>query len=566
MARNDRLAALRAQMARHKVGAYLVPSADAFQGEYVPAAARRLEFLTGFTGSAGFAVVGAKKAAFFTDGRYTLQAETQVDAAFARHNQAALSPREWVARELPKGTIIGFDPALFTVQQLAAWKQQGFALKATPNLIDAIWKKRPPYPKAPAFAYPQQYAGETAAQKIKRVTENLKADALFIAAPESVCWLLNIRGHDIPHTPFLNATALLFKTGKVILFAPAEKVPAALRKNITLADAPPALGKKTVQIDPRWCSVAWGEALTAKGAKLVQEHCPTLRLKACKNKVEQKHIRATHEVDGAALSEFLCWLDTHWQRARITEMAVAEKLRSFRAARPGFVEESFATIAGMGGNGAIVHYHATPQTDTRLTKGLFLLDSGGQYWGGTTDVTRTIALGKPTREQQEDFTRVLKGHIALARAVFPKSLSGGELDALARMPLWQVGKDYDHGTGHGVGCFLSVHEGPQGISRRAGGAALEPGMVLSNEPGFYKAGEYGIRIENLLMVVAQDERFLRFDTLTLAPIDRRLILPARLSGEERAWLNAYHARVLNTLRPLVDKKTGAWLSQMCEKV
>ncbi len=556
MVKINKLALLRTQFAKHKVDAFVVPSADEFQGEYLPAAARRLEFLTGFTGSNGMAVIAKTKAAFFTDGRYTLQAQTQISKDYTKYNIAEKSAAEW-ASEL-KG-VIGFDPKLFTLRQYRTWEKQGVDLKPVPNLVDAIWKNRPAYPVDAAFAYPLKYAGESIPEKIKRVLKNVDADALFIAAPDSLCWLLNIRGNDIPHTPFLNATALLYKNGKLDLFVDEKKIPKGLLdKYVTVLAAPKNING-VVQIDPAQTSVWWSKQFK----KTVEMVDPIQLLKACKNKVEAAGITNAHIRDGAALSSFLCWLDANWKTH--TEMSVTEKLQTFRAAQPLFRDLSFGTIAGMGEHGAIVHYHATPQTNKKLTQGLFLLDSGGQYFDGTTDVTRTIALGAPTPEQKADFTRVLKGHIALASAVFPKGTAGIELDALARMPLWKEGKDYEHGTGHGVGCYLSVHEGPQGISRR-NTTPLQVGMILSNEPGFYKAGEYGIRIENLVLVKEVDKKFLSFETLTLAPIDRRLIDKNLLNIEEINWLNNYHARVLKTLTPLVDKKTAIWLEKMCRKI
>lgn len=553
MAQSDKLALLHSQFAKHKVDAFVVPSADEFQGEYLPAAARRLEFLTGFTGSNGMAIIAKSKAAFFTDGRYTLQAETQVPATYKKYNMAETSPAEWASTL--KG-VVGFDPKLFSLRQYRAWEKEGIKLKAVPNLVDAIWHNRPAYPTDKAFAYPLKYAGENTQSKIKRVLKNLTADALFIAAPDSLCWLLNIRGNDIPHTPFLNATALLYKNGKIELFVDAKKIPKGLLgKNVTILSVPKAI-KGSVHIDPAQTSVWWSKQFK----KTVEATDSIQLLKACKNKVETEGITNAHIRDGAALSSFLCWLDSNWKTE--TEISVMEKLFTFRATQPLFKDLSFATITGMGANGAIVHYHATPQTDKKLEQGLFLLDSGGQYLDGTTDVTRTIALGNPTLEQKADFTRVLKGHIALASAVFPRGVTGAELDALARMPLWKEGKDYEHGTGHGVGCYLSVHEGPQGISRR-NTVPLQAGMILSNEPGFYKAGAYGIRIENLVLVKAVDKRFLCFEALTLAPIDRRLVEKKILENDEINWLNAYHARVLKTLTPLVDNTTKKWLQKMC---
>ena len=574
-ATDPKITALRKLLAQHKIDAFVVPSADEFQGEYVPAAARRLEFLTGFTGSNGLAVIHRTKAAFFTDGRYTLQAQTQVPAVYGKHNLADMPAARWVKEKLPPKTMVGFDPKLFTLRQLEQWEKLGLKLKPVPNLIDAIWKDRPAYPADAAFDYPQKFAGESRAAKIKRVCAKLQADALLVAAPDSLCWLLNIRGNDIPHTPFLNAVALLAKNGEVTLFTDPAKIPEKLRGKMKIA--PPAqplsikLKGKRILCDSAQASVWWAERLKKAGAEIVSGIDPIQLMKARKNDTEIKGIRSAHVRDGAALSSFLCWLDRAWQGGRLTEVNAAEVLATFRAKQMHFRDLSFGTIAGMGSNGAIVHYHAMPETAKKLTHGIFLLDSGGQYWDGTTDVTRTIALGAPTKQQQADFTRVLKGHIALARARFPKGVTGSELDALARMPLWLEGKDYDHGTGHGVGCYLSVHEGPQRISRVMNNVPLESGMVVSNEPGYYKTGAYGIRIENLVLVKEDrrkgDERpFFGFETLTLAPIDRHLVAKALLTKEERDWLDDYHARVLKTLTPLVDKTTGAWLKKMCTKI
>lgn len=568
-----KLSALRATFKKHGVQGFVVPTADEFQGEYVPGAARRLEWLTGFNGSNGMAIVLSAKAGFFTDGRYTLQAETQVPKEFEKYNMGATTPQSWAAKH--KATI-GYDPRLFTVSQLKRWLDAGVTLKAVPNLIDALWKNRPAYPKDAAYSYPLKYAGESSEKKITRVVKKLagKADALLVAAPDSLCWLLNIRGNDVPHTPFLNANAIVDAKGKVTLFVEKHKVSAGLANQChvvspnKVGEALKTFAGKKIALDAGQASAWWASELKKAKAQIVEITDPIQHMKACKNEVEIAGIVAAHERDGAALSSFLCWLSANWNKGH-TEITVSEKLASFRKAQNLFKDLSFGTIAGMGPNGAIVHYHAMPKTARKLTAGMFLLDSGGQYWDGTTDVTRTMVFGNATKEQKADFTRVLKGHIALATARFPKGITGAELDALARMPLWLNGQDYDHGTGHGVGCFLSVHEGPQRISRVYNGVALEPGMIVSNEPGYYKAGAYGIRIENLVRVVEKKQKgdeklFYGFETLTLAPIDRNLIEKSLLTSAELAWLNAYHARVLKTLK--VDAKTKAWLKKACAKI
>lgn len=558
---------------------FVLPSTDEFQGEYVPAYARRLEWLTGFSGSAGMAIILREKAAFFTDGRYTLQARRQVQG-FTLHNTAEVKPHDWLKENAAKGCAIGYDARLFSKNTLRhfekAAEQSGLRLLAVANPIDELWKDRPQTPNSPIFIHDLKYSGESSAFKRKRVAREIKnhsADCTVLTAPDSVCWLLNIRGNDVPHTPFVLANAVLHSDETVDLFVDPARVGAVARKHLGravriiepghLQPALEMLAAKRVLVDPAASSTWFFQVLERAKAKIVTGEDPCQLPKAVKNAVELEGARKAHIFDGVALVKFLYWLDAAIRRGRITEITAAEKLRVFRAENECFQDVSFDTICGFGANGAIVHYRADEKTSRRIKgRGILLLDSGAQYLEGTTDVTRTIAIGKPSKEQKRHFTLVLKGHIALARAVFARGTSGSQIDVLARQHLWQAGLDYDHGTGHGVGSYLSVHEGPQRISKVPNSVALQPGMVLSNEPGYYREGKYGIRIESLVAVRPwKKEGFYCFETLTRVPIDRRLIDVSMLTREEKEWLNRYHAMVKRVLAPKLDKKTAAWLRQ-----
>lgn len=573
----QKLAALRRAMKDHGVAAYVQPVHDEFMNEYPPASAQRVEWLCGFSGSAGTLAVTAKKAALFVDGRYTLQAEAQVDGAlFERHNSAEMSPEAWLAQQLRGGQQAGYDPMLFTPAMLARFEKHGVVAAPVENLTDEIWKERPPAPATPLFIHALEYSGEESAAKRRRVAEQIKkagADAAVIAAPDSLCWLLNVRARDVECAPLALATVILYSDAKAELFiAPGrcgKEVRAHLGKAVTIRDPKElkktlaGLRKKRVLCDGQATPV-WFMQQLKKTA--VEGPDPCLLPKARKNAVELAGMKSAHRRDGVAVAKLLCWLDGETGKRKVMESEVCEKLLSLRAADRMFVEPSFNTISGSGPHGAIVHYRVTPKSDRALQKGeLFLLDSGGQYPDGTTDITRTVAVGKPSAEQRDRFTRVLKGHIAVAAARFPKGTKGSQLDALARQHLWQAGLDYDHGTGHGVGCFLNVHEGPQRISKRGGDAALMPGMIVSNEPGYYKAGEYGIRIENLV-AVTEDERGLGFETITCAPIDARLVDAFMLTQEEKKWLNDYHAWVLDQLSGGMDEAERKWLKAACAAV
>ncbi len=582
-----RLAALRQELAALGVDGFIVPRADEHQGEYVPLYARRLAWLTGFTGSAGLAAVLPDLAAIFVDGRYTLQAKAEVDpAAFVTHHITQRPPSEWLAANLKAGQALGFDPWLHTVEDVArlraACDKAGAKLTALDvNPVDRAWTRQPPMPIAPVVPFAQAFAGRGSTDKRGEIAGRLAAaatDAVVLTLPDSIAWLLNIRGGDVAYAPLPLAFAILHANRRLDLFMDPRKASPQLAAHLgnevrlasrdAFAPALAALKAKRVQADPASAPAWVFDRLEAAGAKLVKVSDPCQLAKAKKSDVELAGIRAAHVRDGAALTRFLAWFAVNAANGGLGEIAAADKLEEFRRGGTNFRGLSFPTIAGAGGNGAIVHYHASETTDKGIAPGqMFLLDSGAQYLDGTTDVTRTLFVGggkPPSDEQRAAFTRVLKGHIALATARFPAGTSGSQLDALARMPLWQAGMDYDHGTGHGVGHYLSVHEGPQRISKMPNRVALEPGMVVSNEPGYYKAGAFGIRIENLVAVTtaAAGEGglpMLEFETLTLAPIERALIDPGLLTEAEAAWLDGYHTRVRETLTPLVDAATAQWL-------
>ncbi|MBU2089953.1 MAG: aminopeptidase P family protein [Alphaproteobacteria bacterium] len=589
-----RLADLRAELKRRGVDGFLVPRADEHQGEYVPARADRLNWLTGFTGSAGQAVVLLEKAAVFIDGRYTLQAKTQVDGSLYEHQHLTdQPPGDWVAANLPAGAALAYDPWLHTANDIekfaaAVAKARGHLVALETNPLDAVWPDQPAAPVTPTLPHPLAYAGEEASAKRRRIADILKQagqEATVLTLPESIAWLLNIRGTDVPHTPLPLSFAILHDDARVELFIDPAKlgpeVRAHLGNEVTLGapgDFEPALlalgqaGRK-VRVDPGSVPVLVLDRLKDSGATLLRGEDPCLLPKSCKNPVELAGTRAAHLRDGAAVTRFLAWLAQAAPSGTISEIEASDRLEALRAETGLLKDLSFDTISGAGPNGAIVHYRATEASDRRLQPGeLYLVDSGGQYLDGTTDITRTIAIGTPDAEMRDRFTRVLKGHITIARARFPKGTTGHQLDALARLPLWQVGLDYDHGTGHGVGSYLSVHEGPQRLSRGVNTVALQPGMIVSNEPGYYKTGGYGIRIENLVVVTEAgdipggERKMLGFETLTLAPFDRALIDADLLEPAERDWLNAYQARVRAAITPLVDAETALWLEEMTRPV
>jgi len=580
-----RLQALRAELKRRGVDGFLVPRSDEHQGEYVPTRAQRLAWLTGFTGSAGMAIVLADRAAIFVDGRYTLQVTHQVDVAlFAPQPLTQMPPTKWLAENLKPGMKLGFDPWLHCIAECerlanACHKAEAELVALEGNPIDAVWPDQPPSPLGPVVPHGLEFAGEDSLSKRQRIAAELaksKADAAVLSLPDSIAWLLNIRGADVPHVPLALSFAILHADASVDLFVDPRKLTEPARQHLgnQVSVQPPdaldaaleVLGRlqRTVLVDPGSAPYRLAARLQTAGARLVREADPVALPKACKNAVEIDGTRRAHSRDGAALTRFLAWLSGTAASGSLSEIDASDRLEAIRREHGMCRDLSFDTISGAGANGAIVHYRATERSSRKLTPGeLYLVDSGAQYPDGTTDVTRTVAIGHPTAEMRNRFTRVLKGHIALATVRFPAGTTGSQLDALARRPLWDVGLDFEHGTGHGVGSFLSVHEGPQRISKQPNTVALRPGMIVSNEPGFYKEGGYGIRIENLILVRPVDEtgRFLQFETLTLAPIDRNVIDTTLLTPGELAWINAYHARVLQEIGPQVDAQTRSWLEQ-----
>jgi Xaa-Pro aminopeptidase len=579
------LALLRAELARRGLDGFLVPRADEHQGEYVPPNAQRLKWLTGFTGSAGMAVVLADQAAVFVDGRYTLQAAAEVDGrAFKLLHLIEQPPHAWLLTALTRDARLGYDPWLHTPDGVArfraACEKAGAHLVACPdNPLDAVWHDRPAPPSAPIVSHALAYSGRDSADKRKEIAGILAAeglDAAVLSAPDSIAWLLNVRGDDVEYSPLPLSFALIHKDETIDLFCDPKKISSGLPDHLgakvrlhppaALAGALSALSGRRVRLDSASAPSWFQDRLTEANAAIIPGADPCQLPKACKNPVELDGMRRAHLRDGVALAKFLCWLEETAPAGGISEIAAADKLESYRAQGDLWRGPSFPTIAGAGPHGAIVHYRADPKTQRMIEPGqLLLLDSGGQYLDATTDVTRTVAIGHVGAEERRNFTLVLKGHIALSAARFPKGTTGSQLDVLARQPLWSEGLDFDHGTGHGVGSFLSVHEGPQRISKMPSTQALLPGMVVSDEPGYYKEGAYGIRIENLIVVntaAGLGERpMLEFEVLTLAPIDLALVERGLLDDREVKWLNAYHQRVREMLTPLLDEKTGRWLAQ-----
>ncbi len=586
----DRLAALQAQLTQDRLTGFVVPLTDEHMSEYVGSYAQRLEWLTGFGGSAGSAAVLGSKAAIFTDGRYTLQVRQQVPGdLFDYQDVPQTSAAQWLADHAGAGDRIGYDAWLHTRGWVVATgkllKARGAELVAvSANPIDAIWRDRPTPSAAPLKAQLDEHAGQSAADKRGEIAGWLKArgaDAVVISALDSIAWLLNVRGADVSRTPVALAFAILHADAGVDLFIAPEKLTPEVRAHLgdavraqpraDFAAALSGFAGKTVVVDPASAVAAIFAGLTEGGAMVIEARDPCLLPKAIKNPVEIAGTIDAHRRDGAALTRFLHWFDGEAPKGGLTEMTAAGKLQQFREATNMLEDLSFDTISAAGPNGASPHYRVSEASSLPIKiDEIYLVDSGGQYRDGTTDVTRTLIVGTPTAEMKDRFTRVLKGHIALARAVFPAGTRGVQLDSLARQFLWAAGLDYNHGTGHGVGSFLSVHEGPQRIaaawsSQPGNDEPLQAGMILSNEPGYYKAGEYGIRIENLVLVEPRDvpgaeKPMLGFRELTLAPIDRNLIDTGLLDATERDWLNAYHARVQAEIGPQLDDAGQAWLA------
>jgi Xaa-Pro aminopeptidase len=583
---SERLARLRARLAELGCDGFILPRTDAHQSEQLAPHDERLAWLTGFTGSAGTAVILADRAVIFTDGRYTVQIAGEVDTAlFEIVNIADHSPGEWLGGHAGAGIKLGYDPWLLTPEGLerlehAGEKSRPILVPLDDNPIDQVWIDQPPPPTGAITPHPLEFAGVGAGEKLAGLRQSLAADGdrgLILNLGASIAWAFNIRGSDIAHTPVPLAFAVVTADAATIFCDPAKISPAtrswlaphaAAEPQDRFAAALDRLGSASasVRIDPASTPCWIARRLEDAGARLRHAADPCIAARARKNEVEIAGARTAHARDAVVLARFLCWLDAEAPSGRLDEIAAVRRLEEFRAETGALMDISFETIAGAGPNGAIVHYRVSERTNRKIEPGtLFLVDSGAQYRDGTTDVTRTIAVGTPSGEMRRLFTLVLKGHIAIAAARFPAGTSGAQLDSLARIALWRAGHDYDHGTGHGVGSYLSVHEGPQGISKR-GTVALEPGMIVSNEPGVYLEGRFGIRIENLLLVTAPEpveggaRDMLGFETLTLAPIDRSLIDAELLTAAERAWVDAYHARVRDAVLPHLGPATGRWVT------
>ena len=585
-----RLAAFREEIVRRGLTGFIIPRADSQQNEYVPPSEERLAWLSGFTGSAGMAIVLTNKAALFVDGRYTLQAKQQIDSgAWQVESLIDPPPDTWLAAQLTADDRIGFDPWLHTTASAErfarACEKAGAVLVAVDsNPVDAVWHERPAPPLGAVTVHGLQYAGESEADKLNRIHAEIEksgVDALVLSDSHAVAWTFNIRGADVAHTPLPLSYALVPKDGRPTIFIDHRKMSNSARDHLeqhATVEEPDALTSRLTELGQRGIAVgldgataadALSRLIASSGGKPVRLADPIALLKAVKNETEIAGTRTAHRRDGAALARFLAWVDREAPGGTLTEIDTVEALESFRRETGALKDVSFPTIAGTGPNGAIVHYRVTRKSNRRINPGdLLLIDSGAQYEDGTTDVTRTIAIGEPTDEMRDRFTRVLRGPIAIARAFFPDGTTGAQIDVLARQFLWQAGIDFEHGTGHGVGSYLSVHEGPARISK-LGTTPLKRGMILSNEPGYYKTGSFGIRIENLELVVeakieGAEKPMNGFEALTLAPIDRRLINASRISKQELRWLNAYHARVRHEIRPLVDEATKVWLDAATE--
>ena len=589
----ERLRALRQVMRENKVAAFLVPHADEHQSEYTPKYAERLSWISGFDGSAGFACITLSEAALFVDGRYTLQAKNQVDGkAYTRLNIPDDKPEDWLFDQLKRGDVVAYDPWLHTkpwIESVASkLAKKNIELKAyQTNFIDEVWKDRPAPSKAKATVHKDRYSGEKSSDKRKRIAAELKsrgAKALVITSLDSIAWLFNIRGSDVEHTPLVLSFAILFDNANAVLFIDPDKLDKEVKTHLGkqvefkpkenfIKDVKKLSGDGLKIIaDPKKAPAAVFDVLSAGKSEIIELNDPCQLDKACKNEVELDGARSAHIRDAVAVCRFLRWVDENGPTGKYDELDAVQKLLDLRKEVPLFQDTSFDTISGAGPNGAIVHYRVTEKSSRKLNKCMiYLCDSGGQYLDGTTDITRTVTIGTPTEEQKDHFTRVLKGHIALAQARFPKGRTGAHLDTLARKSLWDVGLDYEHGTGHGVGSYLGVHEGQQSISPLGYSTPLKPGMILSNEPGYYKTGEYGIRIENLIIVrnseYEEEERpMLTFETITLVPIDTRLVNAHMMSAAEITWLNIYHAKVREKISPMLSGKDKEWLLNATESI
>lgn len=579
---------LREQLILDGLDGFLIPHEDEYNNEYLPACNERLLWASGFSGSAGFAVVLSDHAALFADGRYTLQAAQQVDnTLFSLEKFSSKAITTYLATHVKAGMRIGYDPKLHTPKALnplkiAIEQAGGILCASTPNPLDRAWTDRPAPPMTKLSVQAIGFAGEPHDSKRARigaVIDDKESDFALITAPASIAWLLNIRGSDVRCSPLPLCTLLLSKDGSANLFIAPEKLTDGVRQHLgqsvriyeeaSLPNILNTLEKGKVLVDPSQTTIAYFETLNNAGYQIIEADDPIALPKACKNNVEIAGAKAAHIRDGAAVTRFLHWLDTTAQSGEIDEIECVKVLEGFRHQTGALKDISFDSISGAGANGAIVHYRVSTDSTAILSRGsLFLIDSGGQYLDGTTDITRTVPIGQPSKEMRTCFTLVLKGHIALSSVRFPAGTTGSALDALARAPLWEHGLDYDHGTGHGVGAYLGVHEGPHRISKLPNSIALQPGMILSNEPGYYKTDAFGIRIENLQFVTPPTQtdgqrHMLGFETLTLAPIHKGLIVKSMLTRDERHWLNAYHDKVIDKISPLIPENARLWLKTAC---
>ena len=588
---NNRIAALRAHIAQEQIQAFIIPSTDPHLSEYVAPHWQSREWISGFTGSAGTVVVTAKDAGLWTDSRYFLQAARQLEGTCITLYKEMLpeTPNipEFLSAHLQEGDCVGIDGKMFSAEEVEhlqkELKKSGIRIKSIADPMQLLWTDRPAMPLAPAFVYDTKYAGMSFTEKLPAVRQAMEAagaDSLLLSALDEIAWLLNIRGNDVHCNPVV-VSYLLIEKDKVNYFVQPQKVTPELTEyfNVNgisvhpyeeIGDYLNNFNAHSILMNPAKTNYAIYSAIRP-GCLIINGASPVALLKAIRNKQEIAGIHAAMQRDGVALVKFLKWLDEAVPAGKETEISVDKKLHTFRAAQPLYMGESFDTIAGYKEHGAIVHYEATPETDVTLKpEGFLLLDSGAQYLDGTTDITRTIALGPLTEEEKTDYTLILKGHIALAMAVFPEGTRGAQLDVLARMPIWKERMNYLHGTGHGVGHFLNVHEGPQSIRMNENPVALQPGMVTSNEPGVYKAGSHGIRTENLVLTVPAGEgmfgKYLKFETLTLGPICRKGIIKELLTAEEIGWLNDYHRTVYEKLSPDLNNDEREWLKEACKAV
>lgn len=588
---NNRITALRAHIAQEQIQAFIIPSTDPHLSEYVAPHWQSREWISGFTGSAGTVVVTAKDAGLWTDSRYFLQAARQLEGTCITLYKEMLpeTPNipEFLSAHLQEGDCVGIDGKMFSAEEVEhlqkELKKSGIRIKSIADPMQLLWTDRPAMPLAPAFVYDTKYAGMSFTEKLSAVRQAMEAagaDSLLLSALDEIAWLLNIRGNDVHCNPVV-VSYLLIEKDKVNYFVQPQKVTPELAEYFSangisvhpyeeIGDYLNSFNAHSILMNPAKTNYAIYSAIRP-GCLIINGASPVALLKAIRNKQEIAGIHAAMQRDGVALVKFLKWLDEAVPAGKETEISVDKKLHTFRAAQPLYMGESFDTIAGHKEHGAIVHYEATPETDVTLKpEGFLLLDSGAQYLDGTTDITRTIALGPLTEEEKTDYTLILKGHIALAMAVFPEGTRGAQLDVLARMPIWKERMNYLHGTGHGVGHFLNVHEGPQSIRMNENPVALQPGMVTSNEPGVYKAGSHGIRTENLVLTVPAGEgmfgKYLKFETLTLCPICRKGIIKELLTAEEIGWLNDYHRTVYEKLSPNLNNDEREWLKEACKAV